>query len=292
VCQKKANIINEIMNCCGMPFFGVAPFDALASSLIQCGAKRRLPAAAKSVITAVFPYYCPCPSGEISRYARAKDYHIVAGEKLNNAAAMLREKFSEYKFEPFCDASPIPEVTAARLAGLGDIGCNGLLITPRFGSFVFIGEIVTNLELPECENPGGACNACGRCVMSCPAGAISPLGIDRERCVSNLTQKKGELSQAQRTLITKADTIWGCDICQNACPKNRGIETTYIAEFKNNIISTISGKDIDDENFEQNNSSRAFMWRGKEVLKRNLGILHGTPDNNIFEECKNQNRSL
>lgn len=280
-----ADTVNEIMHSCEMPLWGVAPFAALEGALIRCGGLKRLPAGAKSVVTALFPYYCECPSGEISRYAIGLDYHTVAGDMLGRAALMLRERFTGCVFEPFCDASPIPEVSAARLAGLGVLGRNGLLIAPRYGSFVFIGEIVTDLELPQCEKPGGNCVSCGRCASLCPAGAVSAQGIERERCVSHLTQKKGALSDEQCRIIRAAGTIWGCDICQNACPMNRDIETTYIAGFKSDIIGKVSREILDDENFEKSNASRAFMWRGKEILNRNYGILHGAPDHTITEDC-------
>ena len=280
-----ASTINGIMQTCGMPLWGVSPFDILEGSLIQCSGLKRLPVSSKSVIVAIFPYYCACPPGEISQYAAALDYHIVVGDMLKRAALMLRAKFERHSFEPFCDASPIPEVTAARLAGLGVLGRNGLLITPRYGSFVFIGEIVTDFELPKCGKPGDNCIACGRCASLCPAGAITQNGASCELCISHITQQKGELSDEQQKLIKKANTIWGCDICQNVCPMNQGIENTYIDEFKTNIVRTISNESLDDENFEKDFASRAFMWRGKKVLKRNIGILHAAPDNNINDEC-------
>lgn len=282
-CKDNLTAVRDIMHFCDMPLWGVAPFDALSGKLIPCGALRRLPQGANSVITAVFPYFCEYPKGEISRYAMAKDYHIVAGDSLKRAALMLRARFINRSFEPFCDASPIPEVMAARLAGLGVMGQNGMLITPRFGSFVFIGEIVTDLELPPCEKPGEDCICCGQCAALCPAGAITPQGIDENRCISHLTQQKKELTQSQIRLLKQAGTIWGCDICQNVCPMNHDIEETYISEFKNDIISTLSQKDLDDDNSEKKYAQRAFLWRGKEVLKRNIGILHGAPDNNITE---------
>lgn len=276
--------IDKILKSCGMPIFGVAAFDAVSDKLIRCGAMRRLPQNAKSIIAAVFPYYSDVSPCEISRYAMPPDYHVVAGEMLKSAASKLRESFAGFSFEPFCDASPIPEVYAARLAGLGVQGRNGLLITPRFGSFVFIGEIVTDLEIAPSENPGGECIDCGRCAGLCPSGAISQKGVERTRCVSEISQKKGELSDEERALLRKAGTVWGCDICQNVCPMNKNIETTYIEKFKSDIINSDILNELDNENFENKYACRAFMWRGKKVLQRNKSILQGDADNNINVE--------
>lgn len=279
--------INSIMCSFGMPIWGISAFDDIRAELIRCGSARRLPENAASVITAVFPYYSGCDDdGEISRYAAVPDYHIVAGNMLKSAAASMHEHFPEYRFEPFCDASPIPEVKAARLAGLGVVGQNGLLITPRFGSYVFIGEIITDLILPPCENPGGGCFLCGKCTAQCPALAIGADGVERKKCISDITQRKGELCEEQKQLIKKAGTIWGCDICQKVCPMNRNVEKTFIEKFSSNIICKLTKNEIEDENFEKKFADRSFMWRGKQVLIRNIGILHSAPDNNIKVKSK------
>ena len=270
-----------------MPDFGVIPFDAVKEHLIRCGGLRHLPQNAQSVIVAVFPYfYIPSDgessqSGGISRYARTTDYHAVAGDFLRRATALFHEHFSSFHFEPFCDASPIPEVFSACLAGLGVMGQNGLLITPRFGSYVFIGEIVTDCIFPpsaaafdkiSCEV---GCMGCGRCVSSCPGHAIDSDGICIESCVSHLTQKKGELTTAEREQVKKSGYIFGCDRCQEVCPMNKNARETPITAFKTGYLQTLKIKELERENFELENANRAFLWRGKAVLKRNIGIVYG-----------------
>lgn len=282
-------IIDNIMRRCDIRNWGVSSFKDIENSLISCSGIKRLPEKAEPVICAVFPYYVKSEGGVISEYAMAQDYHIVAGNMLRKAADSLLEKYPEYKFVPFCDASPIPEVRAAQLAGLGAIGENGLLITREYGSFVFIGEIVTDMKIDICDKPGEFCAKCGLCSSKCPAGAISGGKIQKDRCVSHLTQKKGTLTQEEKKLIKCADTIWGCDICQNVCPMNTNINETYIEIFKKDLISTLSLKDIEDENFEKKYASRAFLWRGKKVLKRNISILKETPENNNFVQRSDKN---
>lgn len=280
--------IDEIMSHCGMPIWGAAPFSKIEKSLIQCSGIKRLPKAAKTVITALFPYYCVKAGGQVSRYAGAKDYHIVAKSMLSCAADSLKERFDEHEFVPFCDASPIPEVKAASIAGLGVIGRNGLLITKEYGSYVFIGEIVTDILIETDEAVKGKCISCGLCAKKCPSGAILDCGVNKEYCISHLTQKKGELTKDEQSLLRKAGTIWGCDICQEVCPMNRNVRETYIDDFKNDIINSLSPDEIEKNEFKKKYETRAFLWRGKNVLRRNVGILLGTSENNNQENCSKE----
>lgn len=278
--MEDAAAVGKIMLDCGMPVWGVAPYGSAAPRLIPCGGLRRLPEGARSIVVALFPYYCGQKRGEVSRYAAGADYHGVAGEMLSKAAELLRRRFPNRRFEPFCDASPIPEVEAARLAGLGAVGKNGLLISPRYGSYVFIGELVTDLELEASSTPGGTCAGCGKCAEACPGGALREK-FNCGRCVSHLTQRKGELSPEERELIRTAGYLWGCDLCQEVCPLNRKIEMTPIEAFKKDLVDTFSREELENDGFKSRNAGRAFMWRGKAVLLRNHGILHGEPENNI-----------
>lgn len=275
--------IDKIMASCGMSLWGGAPFCKIEDSLIECGGMKRLPDAAKTVIVALFPYYCAEAGGQISRYAAAKDYHIVAKKMLNDAAELLKKRFGGSEFVPFCDASPVPEVLTAEIAGLGVVGRNGLLITEKYGSYVFIGEIVTDLTVETLPAKRERCLSCGLCVKKCPAGAISERGVDKERCVSHITQKKGELSPEEQAMLKKSGTIWGCDLCQSICPMNSGAKETYIEDFKKYIINTLSADEIEKNDFKEKYFDRAFLWRGKNVLRRNACILLGPTENNNQE---------
>ncbi len=253
-----------------VPVFGVCGFEKVSQNLISCRALGRLPEDPKYVIVAAFPYYL----GEekyrglnISRYAVVADYHKVVGDRLGRAAAGLRAAFPGESFEAFADNSPIPEVLAAVNAGIGVRGKNGLLITEKYGSWVFIGEIVTTLDLSEyvTENKETECIGCGRCVDACPTKALSGQGVDKQKCLSDITQRKGELTPEQEQLIRKYNCVWGCDICQNICPMNKNAERTPIEEFILSSDPTArSGMDID---------GRAFAWRGRAVIERNIKII-------------------
>ena len=247
--------------------WGVCRFSDIRDNLIPCRALSRIPKEAKSVIVYLFPYYLGKDYYEnlnVSKYAVPKDYHIVLGEYLEKAAGELKEKHPENNFQYFCDNSPIPEVKAAVLSGVGVKGENGLLINEKYGSFCFIGEIVTDLEITPTPSTKTECLKCGKCKNICPDSAIGD-SFNKEKCLSHLTQKKGVLDEKTIKLIRENGCIWGCDNCQNICPMNSNISVTPIKEF---LESGKSKYDFGDEL-----ENRAYSWRGREVIERNLKIM-------------------
>jgi epoxyqueuosine reductase QueG len=255
-------ILNDIS-----PLWGVCPFREIQDNLIKCRALSRLPAHPRSVIIMAFPYLLPeeyYENSNVSKYAVPADYHDILYARLERAAEKLREKYPEEEFVFFADNSPIPEVRAACVAGIGILGKNSLLITEKYGSFVFLGEIVTSMPLASSGGEIRGCLECGECTRACPCGAIVNGKINKELCLSDITQRKGQLTAGQRELIKKSGCIWGCDICQNVCPLNRAADTTDISEF----INTADGKIEAGTPVE----GRAFGWRGEAVIRRNLDI--------------------
>ena len=120
--------IKTILSCAGIPIFGCCPFEPLRPQILECRAKERLPADAKSIFVALFPYAmeeAAYQGGNLSRYAAVGDYHEIVPQYLKRAVSALEQAFPEEAFVPFTDNSPIPEVRAAALAGLGRIGQNG-----------------------------------------------------------------------------------------------------------------------------------------------------------------------
>lgn len=259
--------IKKIMNGVA-PLWGVCRFKDIEAHLIECRAKARLPENAKSVIVACFPYLLDedsYKSSNVSKYAVVTDYHTVAINRLQRACDELKKLFPENTFSPFADNSPVPEVRAATCAGLGVRGKNSLLITEKYGSYVFLGEIVTDLELAANKASEDICIACGRCVAACPAQAIDESGVDGAKCLSAITQKKGELTEKEKELMINCGCAWGCDICQDICPMNKGAAKTDIEEFTASCIPVLT----DETKLE----GRAYAWRGKKVVERNLSIL-------------------
>lgn len=253
--------IKKVLENCGIYEWSVCSFLEVHDKLLPCRAAERLPKNAKSIIIMAFPYKVEDEKPKnISRYAAVPDYHVVVGNMLRNAAEKLKALFPENDFQPFTDNSPIPEVLAANRAGLGAAGKNGLLIHKKYGSFVFLGEIVTDLYIKPA--PGGEkCLECGRCSKAC--SSIT----DKSTCLSAVSQRKGELTTGETALLRQRGSCWGCDLCSELCPMNASAENTYIKEFIEGYRSSFSK--------EEDREGRAYNWRGKQVIDRNFDIING-----------------
>lgn len=253
--------ITDIINMAGIRDVGFCAFETVSDRMLNCRALNRLPENAKSIILMLFPYKVKEDKPKnISRYAAVPDYHKIAGKYLEDITDKLRNEFKNNKFEWFADNSPIPEVYAAAAAGLGLYGENGLLINKKYGSWCFIGEIVTDMAL-DCKNELKKCPLCGNCKKACPRGDLG------DKCLSAVSQQKKELNFTERTALKRYNTVWGCDICAEVCPLNKNAEITYLEEFKEAYRDFYNlGEDIKD---------RAYEWRGESTVKRNFEILNG-----------------
>lgn len=262
-------MLADCLAAAGIPRFGVCAFD---ERLLLPGARSasRLPPGAKSVVVCLFPYFVGLPKARnLSLYSMLPDYHAVAGGMLHEAARCLSGAFAGRAFVPFVDASPLDEVECGRLAGLGRRGQNGQLIAPGFGSLVFLGELVTDFALPPAE-PDGRCEGCGACLSACPTGALRSGGMDVSRCRSALSQKKGTLSDREAEHLARGGMAWGCDVCTLACPHNRAPLVTPIEAFSSDVVPILTHQNLD-----LLMVNRAFSWRGRAVLLRNLSLLDG-----------------
>jgi len=178
------------------------------------------------------------PRGWISRYAWGGDYHEVMWEKLNALSAEIRERFPEpFGARAYADTGPIAERVFARHAGLGWVAKNTLLLNENLGSWLFLGVILTSLELEPSVDPGGGpppdlCGSCRQCLDACPTGAlIEPYVLDARRCVSYLTiELRGSIPEQFREPM--GWQIYGCDICQDVCPYNRKAPVSKMPQFE------------------------------------------------------------
>lgn len=280
--------IEPILSGAGIPVFGCCPFEPLRPHLLECRAKGRLPADAASVLVALFPYAmeeAAYRGGNLSRYAAVGDYHEIVPQYLERAVSALEQAYPGEAFVPFTDNSPIPEVRAAALAGLGRIGQNGLLIHECYGSWVFIGEIVTTLSINAPPHKIRPCIGCGRCITACPTGALAASRLDQSKCMSALTQRKGSLSEQEAFLIRRSGCAWGCDICQAACPMNARAAIQPLPEF----VHTFQASAAENGLLE----GRAYAWRGRKVIERNLKLLSDPPPGGGSQsECLAERGSL
>jgi len=181
---------------------------------------------AKSVISVLLNYYPGNPkisttTPKISRYALSKDYHVVLKDKLYQFLELIRREFGRIEGRAFVDSAPVLERTWAVHAGLGWIGKNSMLINPKLGSYVFIGELIVDLEIESTSmTVPNRCGSCTRCMDGCPTGAIVSSGvIDSRKCISYLTiEKKTPLTEDETKMLN--GWCFGCDICQEVCPWN------------------------------------------------------------------------
>lgn len=227
----------------------------------------------RSVIICTLPYYTHFCDEErsVSAYALAYDYHRLISEIGTSAVAEAKMLFPEANFRIFGDHSPINEKNAAAKAGLGIIGAHSMLITPKHSSFVFLFELFTDLECDAIAGEIQYCENCGKCIEACP-GFLSEQG----ECLSAVTQKKGKLSHEEKLLIRKYKFAWGCDICQMVCPHTiRAIKSGEIYTeskwFNNKVISNPNELSVNDED---DFKLRAYSWRGKNTILRNINILN------------------
>ncbi len=171
------------------------------------------------------------PQGRISRYAWGDDYHDVMEPGLRRVAALLVRRGARVA-RYYVDTGPVIDRAAARRAGIGWFGKNTMIITQRrYGSWVFLGEILTDLPLPADTPASGDCGQCRICLDACPTGAIiAPYTVDARRCISYLTiEHRGSIPRELRPQI--GDHIFGCDICQAVCPHNTRTAAQTHPEF-------------------------------------------------------------
>ena len=196
----------------------------------RCDPNRVLPEA-RSVVVFGFNYFQSEPKrrGRIAKYALGGDYHRILLRKLKQICLLMREAGGEQR--PYVDTGPVLEKPLAALAGLGWQGKNTVLLSRSFGQWLFLGVIVTTLELEADEAGRAQCGRCTRCIDACPTGAIfAPYQLDARRCISYLTiEHRGGIPLEFRKAI--GDRLFGCDDCLDVCPWNRFARETREARF-------------------------------------------------------------
>jgi epoxyqueuosine reductase len=208
---------------------------------------------AKTIIVTAINYYYPLEESDkpttgeefrISRYSLARDYHKVILKRLKALSLTIKKYIPIAHTKEYADTGPVMEKQWAVRAGIGWQGKNGIIITPEFGSWVFLGVILTDLEIEPDQPIPNKCGDCTQCIDACPTGAIiQPSVIDAQKCLAYLTLDTPDPLPPE---IARQNPGWvyGCDSCQEACPWNSKAKTTNCIEFIPTIRQKISLDDI------------------------------------------------
>ncbi|GET30214.1 tRNA epoxyqueuosine(34) reductase QueG [Prolixibacter sp. SD074] len=238
---------------------------------------------ARSVVSVILNYY-PAEKQKakdapvISKYAYGTDYHFVIKDKLKSLLRFIQEEIAPCSGRPFIDSAPVLDRAWARHAGLGWIGKNSHLISPKHGSFFFIGELIIDLEL-DYDQPADTdfCGSCTRCIDACPTKAIvAPHTIDARKCISYLTiENREEIPEPFKGQLQ--NRMYGCDICQDVCPWNRNPSPHNVEAFtpKPELLEMTRAdwKDLDRGGFNQLFRKSAVKRAGFKGLRRNIDFL-------------------
>ena len=247
---------------------------------------------AQSIISVSMPYYIEqkaslrkSVSGKVARYAWGDDYHIVMKKKLKILLSNISEITKKNaNGRIFVDDGAINDRAVAEKSGLGWFGKNTNILTSSHGSWILLGSIITDLKLTPDKVLKKNCGSCTTCIDLCPTGAIvGPYVLDSRKCISYLTiELKGIIPRNLRTAI--GSWIFGCDICQDVCPVNKGIPNTTVSEFSPRNTNYTIAELLNFLDFNQDNFSKKFknspIKRTKlEGLKRNVCIALGNSQN-------------
>ncbi|WP_404451600.1 tRNA epoxyqueuosine(34) reductase QueG [Virgibacillus necropolis] len=217
--------------------------------------------------------------GIFCRASWGTDYHVILRDRLEKLTEFIREKVPEVKDKLMVDTGELSDRAVAERAGIGFSGKNTSIITPEFGSFVYLGELITNIPFVPDSPVDDSCGECTKCLDACPTGALIQGGqLNAQRCIAFLTQTKDYLPDEFRTKI--GNRVYGCDTCQVVCPKNKKIDfhihpetepEPEIAKPKLQPMLRISNRE-----FKETFGHIAGSWRGKKPLQRNalIGLAH------------------
>ncbi len=256
----------NVENCtpCNMRLFDALPKDCYAVFML-------------------FPYYCENKNSRLAAFASVPDYHQFSRELFIFLEEYIKEKYENVFARGFADHSPLDERDGAAKCGLGVIGRHGLLISEKHSSFICIGEFICSLSAAELEAEGieirncdiRYCENCGKCITACPGKCADG---DKSKCISAINQKKGQLTEEETIALRKSGSIWGCDVCQLACPhtekaKKAGTLYSNISFFTTNVLTG------DEKNLEaltdEEYARYTFSYRKRNVMQRNIDIIKG-----------------
>jgi len=218
------------------------------------------------------------PRGWLSRYCRGQDYHQTLRVRLNQVAEWLQEQAPGARTATLLDTGPLLDRSVAERAGIGKWGKHTNLITPEYGTWVFLGEILTDLSLPPDEPVEAACGSCTLCLDACPTQCLTEWQLDATRCLSYITQIRGSVPPEYRAVM--GNRIFGCDDCQDVCPYNKRARRGLHPEFapvpeigaEPDLLTLLTMTKSD---FKRWFEPTAAAWRGKTTIVRNAIVALG-----------------
>ncbi|HWI61410.1 MAG TPA: tRNA epoxyqueuosine(34) reductase QueG [Symbiobacteriaceae bacterium] len=217
-------------------------------------------------------------TGWLSRYCRGLDYHQILKERLQRVAAWLEGQVPGARTLVYVDTGPPLDRVIAERAGIGKWGKHTNLITPEYGTWVFLGEILTDVELPPDKPVEAACGSCTLCIDACPTQCITEWNVDANRCLSYVTQMKGIIPTEYREVL--GNRLFGCDDCQDVCPYNKKARRGLHAEFAphpdvGGTPDLLQLMTMTKSDFKRWFEPTAAGWRGKTTIQRNAVIALG-----------------
>ncbi|MFD1029897.1 tRNA epoxyqueuosine(34) reductase QueG [Metaplanococcus flavidus] len=217
--------------------------------------------------------------GIFSRSSWGKDYHAALRERLTLLEAFIAAHYPDARMRSMVDTGELSDRAVAERAGIGWSAKNTNIITPEFGSYVYLGEMITNIPFELDEPMEDQCGDCRLCIDTCPTGAIVEGGqLNAQRCISFLTQTKGFLPDEFRSKI--GNRLYGCDTCQTVCPKNKRKANQIHTEFEPDpeiakpLLEPLLK--ISNREFKEKFGYISGSWRGKKPIQRNaiLALAH------------------
>ncbi|MED1470364.1 tRNA epoxyqueuosine(34) reductase QueG [Bacillus salipaludis] len=217
--------------------------------------------------------------GIFSRASWGRDYHHILRDRLKKLEAFILEKVPDARVKSMVDTGELSDRAVAERAGIGWSGKNCAVITPEFGSYVYLGEMITSIPFEPDTPIEDQCGTCTKCLEACPTGALVQGGqINAQRCISFLTQTKGLIPDEFREKI--GNRVYGCDSCQTACPANKGKDFHFHEEMETNpevekpLLTPILK--MSNREFKNKFGHLSGSWRGKKPIQRNamIAIAH------------------
>ncbi|WP_144636245.1 tRNA epoxyqueuosine(34) reductase QueG [Priestia megaterium] len=238
--------------------------------------------------------------GIFCRASWGQDYHTVLRDRLQKLETFIKEKVPAAILQSMVDTGELSDRAVAERAGIGWSGKNCAIVTPEFGSYVYLGEMITDIPFPPDKPIEDGCGTCNKCVDACPTGALVTGGqLNSQRCIAFLTQTKGFLAEEFRSKL--GNRLYGCDTCQTVCPENKGKDFHFhpemepdpeLAKPKLKPLLTMSNRE-----FKEKFGHVSGSWRGKKPIQRNaiIALAHfkdqtAVPD--LIELIKNDVRPV